>query len=55
MASTRTEELLEKQICLSLHLRGVSQKNIALFIGKKKAYVNAILKPLQTSKDGDPE
>lgn len=53
MATTRTDELLEKQICMALHLKGIPQKKIALFLGKKLADVNTILKPLQKMKDGE--
>ena len=47
----RSNELMEKLILMELHFRGVPQQNAALFIGKSKAYVNEVLKPL--SKRGD--
>jgi hypothetical protein len=52
MADERTQELLERLICLELHYRGVPQQNIALFPGENKAYINVLLKPL-AKKGGD--
>jgi hypothetical protein len=42
----RIEELLEKEICMNLHFKGIPQKQIGLFLGKSITYVNKILKPL---------
>lgn len=53
MSSDSIQELLEKMICLELHYRGVPQQNIALFIGRNKAYVNTLLKPLRKGSDGE--
>ncbi|MBB5063902.1 transcriptional regulator [Granulicella mallensis] len=47
----RTNELLEKLIVLQLKDTGVSQANIAKFIGKKRQVVSEMLRVFQ-SKGG---
>ena len=47
----RIAELLEKQIALDLHFRGVPQGDIARFLKKGKVWVNEQLKCLPAARD----
>ena len=52
-AVQRTAELMEKLLVLELYESGASQQRIAKLVGRKKAWVNDLLRGLHRGGRGD--